>query len=334
MRPDVERWLHRRTSPPPTGRSRSCSRPRARTTRQRRAAGARRGGHRRRDRRRDPPPTSVRRRRRARRRARRHRLRQRPTRTAERAAAAGATRRAPRRRPAASCRPLPGKGEVLWRSLAATDRRRRWCSSTPTCASFTPVVRHRAARAAAHRPRGRAGQGGCTTGRWRDGRDAAARRRRPGHRARRAPAAQPALARARRRRAAAGRRVRRPPRACSSRCRSRPATASSSALLVDTLELAGLDAIAQVDLGVRLHRHQDDARLGPDGQRDHAGGAGPARAGPGGVRRAGAGQPDAVAVRPRRRRPAWCAPTTSSSSSGRRWSRVPEYAAARASRAA
>jgi glucosyl-3-phosphoglycerate synthase len=34
------------------------------------------------------------------------------------------------------------------------------------------------------------------------------------------------------------------------------------ALLVDTLELAGLDAIAQVDLGVRHHRHQDDQALG------------------------------------------------------------------------
>jgi len=34
------------------------------------------------------------------------------------------------------------------------------------------------------------------------------------------------------------------------------------ALLVDTLEVAGLDAIAQVDLGVRRHRHQPDDRLG------------------------------------------------------------------------
>ena len=34
------------------------------------------------------------------------------------------------------------------------------------------------------------------------------------------------------------------------------------AILVDTLAIAGLDAIAQVDLGVRLHRHQDDAALG------------------------------------------------------------------------
>jgi glucosyl-3-phosphoglycerate synthase len=34
------------------------------------------------------------------------------------------------------------------------------------------------------------------------------------------------------------------------------------AILVDTLVLAGLDAIAQVDLGVRVHRHQADARLG------------------------------------------------------------------------
>jgi glucosyl-3-phosphoglycerate synthase len=33
-------------------------------------------------------------------------------------------------------------------------------------------------------------------------------------------------------------------------------------LLVDTLALVGLDAMAQVDLGVRKHRHQDDASLG------------------------------------------------------------------------
>lgn len=34
------------------------------------------------------------------------------------------------------------------------------------------------------------------------------------------------------------------------------------ALLVDTLELLGLDAIAQVDLGIRHHRHQDEQALG------------------------------------------------------------------------
>ena len=34
------------------------------------------------------------------------------------------------------------------------------------------------------------------------------------------------------------------------------------ALLVDTLDLVGLDAIAQVDLGVRVHRHHDERRLG------------------------------------------------------------------------
>ncbi|MGH3341549.1 MAG: glucosyl-3-phosphoglycerate synthase [Carbonactinosporaceae bacterium] len=33
-------------------------------------------------------------------------------------------------------------------------------------------------------------------------------------------------------------------------------------ILIDALELAGLDALAQVDLGVRKHRHQDDASLG------------------------------------------------------------------------
>jgi glucosyl-3-phosphoglycerate synthase len=34
------------------------------------------------------------------------------------------------------------------------------------------------------------------------------------------------------------------------------------ALLVDTLETVGLDALAQVDLGVRVHRHHDERRLG------------------------------------------------------------------------
>jgi glucosyl-3-phosphoglycerate synthase len=34
------------------------------------------------------------------------------------------------------------------------------------------------------------------------------------------------------------------------------------ALLVDTLDLVGLDAVAQVDLGVRVHRHHDERRLG------------------------------------------------------------------------
>lgn len=33
-------------------------------------------------------------------------------------------------------------------------------------------------------------------------------------------------------------------------------------ILVDALDLVGLDAMAQVDLGVRRHRHQDDAALG------------------------------------------------------------------------
>jgi len=33
-------------------------------------------------------------------------------------------------------------------------------------------------------------------------------------------------------------------------------------MLVDTLQLVGLDAMAQVDLGVRRHSHQDDAALG------------------------------------------------------------------------
>ena len=35
-----------------------------------------------------------------------------------------------------------------------------------------------------------------------------------------------------------------------------------TAMLIDLLELVGLDALAQVDLGERLHRHQDTAALG------------------------------------------------------------------------
>jgi glucosyl-3-phosphoglycerate synthase len=34
------------------------------------------------------------------------------------------------------------------------------------------------------------------------------------------------------------------------------------AMLIDTLEICGLEAMAQVDLGVRHHRNQDDAALG------------------------------------------------------------------------
>ncbi|WP_194893878.1 glucosyl-3-phosphoglycerate synthase [Catenulispora pinisilvae] len=35
-----------------------------------------------------------------------------------------------------------------------------------------------------------------------------------------------------------------------------------TAMLIDTLALVGLDGMAQVDVGVRLHHHQDDAGLG------------------------------------------------------------------------
>jgi glucosyl-3-phosphoglycerate synthase len=35
-----------------------------------------------------------------------------------------------------------------------------------------------------------------------------------------------------------------------------------TAMLIDLLELVGLDALAQVDLGERLHRHQDTEALG------------------------------------------------------------------------
>ena len=34
------------------------------------------------------------------------------------------------------------------------------------------------------------------------------------------------------------------------------------AMLIELLDLAGLDALAQADLGERLHRHQDTEALG------------------------------------------------------------------------
>ena len=48
---------------------------------------------------------------------------------------------------------------------------------------------------------------------------------------------------------------------CWSGCPSPAATGSSSGLLVDIFELVGLDAMAQVDLGRRVHRHQTDEAL-------------------------------------------------------------------------
>ena len=57
-------------------------------------------------------------------------------------------------------------------------------------------------------------------------------------------------------RAAAGRRVRRAPRRCSSSCRSCRATASTSGCSSTSPTACGTDAIAQVDLGMRVHRNR------------------------------------------------------------------------------
>ncbi len=54
--------------------------------------------------------------------------------------------------------PLPGKGEVLWRSLAATSGDILVFVDSDL-RDFTTDVRHRAARPAADRPGGAAGQG-------------------------------------------------------------------------------------------------------------------------------------------------------------------------------
>ena len=57
-------------------------------------------------------------------------------------------------------------------------------------------------------------------------------------------------------------------------------------LLVDALHTVGLDALAQVDVGVRKHRHQDGQALGPDGRGDLPHGAAAARPRPPGTPRA------------------------------------------------
>ena len=46
-------------------------------------------------------------------------------------------------------------------------------------------------------------------------------------------------------------------------------------LLIDLAELAGIDALAQVDLGTRRHSHQSRRRAGPDGRADPPDRAGP-----------------------------------------------------------
>ena len=60
-----------------------------------------------------------------------------------------------------------------------------------------------------------------------------------------------------------GRRVRGPARRCSRRCRSSRAGASRSGCSSTSSRSFGLDAIAQVDLGVREHRNRPLDELGP-----------------------------------------------------------------------
>ena len=172
---------------------------------------------------------------------------------------------------------LPGKGEVLWRSLAATTGDVARASSTPTCEDFSvrSVVTALRRPAAHWTVPSRLVKGALRPAAARR-RAPAARRRRPGDRAGRPPAAQPALARAGRSRPAAGRGVR------------RPARAAGAAAVPDRLRRRARSA----------HRHPRACRPGrdrpgrprrppapppgrrrpgPDGRRDLAGSAAPAR---------------------------------------------------------
>ena len=264
MRPDVERWLQRRTSSADDWPADAAAGGQGRRTpRSASSCRARRGGHRRPDRGRRSPTALI-------------------------ASAGGdglvdelvvldsgstdAHRGAWPPRPArpwctatTCCRSvpaLPGKGEALWRSLAATDRRRPGLRrrrpalvharrTSPGCSGrCSPTATVALVKALYERPLRRRR------------RRRAAGRRRPGHRAGRPPAAQPALAGARRRRAAARRRVRRPARRCSSRCRSRPGTASSWRCSSTPWSWPGWTRSPRSTSGCGVHRHQTDARLG------------------------------------------------------------------------
>ena len=122
--------------------------------------------------------------------------------------------------------PLPGKGEVLWRSLAATTGDVIVFIDSDLVdfdPAFVPSLLGPILTRARRRPRQGLLPAAAAAGD--DGRGVAGARRRPRHRAARPPAARRAAARAGRRGAAAGRGVRRRPASCWSRCRSRAGTA-------------------------------------------------------------------------------------------------------------
>ncbi len=156
--------------------------------------------------------------------------------------------------------PVPGKGEVLWR-VARGHRQRDRLLSRLRPRRLRPVVRARAARPAAHRARRAPGEGLLPA-------SAAA-----GDHARSTPGAAGSPS------CWSGR--------CSRRCaRSWPGSCSPSAgeyagtrelleavpfaagygveigLLLDTHTACGLDALAQVNLGVRKHRNRSLLQLG------------------------------------------------------------------------
>ena len=150
--------------------------------------------------------------------------------------------------------PCRGKGDAMWRALSATTGELVAYLDGDT-RDFARAPAHRPARAALRAPRAGAGQGRLPAA-LRRRRRARARGGRPRDRAHGPPAAEPAPPRAGRLRAAAGRA--RSPRAasCSSASPSRSATAWRSRCCSTRAELAGIDALAQADLGTRQNRHQ------------------------------------------------------------------------------
>jgi glucosyl-3-phosphoglycerate synthase len=180
-------------------------------------------------------------------------------RTAELAAAAGA-RVVHREDVLGEFAPLPGKGEVLWRSLAAT-------TGDVVCfidsdlvdfdAAFVPALDRAAAAGAGPG----AGQGASTGRPLRPGDHAARHRGRARHRARRPPADRRAAPRA----VGIVQPLGGEYAATRELLESVPFATGYGVeigLLLDTEARLGLDAIGQVNLGVRKHRNRSLLQLG------------------------------------------------------------------------
>ena len=197
--------------------------------------------------------------------------------------AASARRHAPRSPPRAGAEvhqeaellpefgPVLGKGDAMWRALVG-GRAASWSStSTRTRATSRRTSRLGMLGPLICEPDVRFVKGFFRRPYAARGRGGAAGRRRPGHRAHRAAAPVGVLPRAGRLRPAARRRGGGAPRRCSSSIPFATGYAVETAMLLHARDvLGGTDAMAQVDLDVRLQPPPAAPRPRPDGVRGAA----------------------------------------------------------------